>query len=327
MLPPQNADPIIFVDNKGNEFARIISLDNWSATVLTYDQQNLKIPTKKSFGMESFRQDYLLEIVRSLAMKEYLPGQARSFDVTVAEKAKQAQAADAEMMVEVKARTIVYGELGIKGHQPLFGFFKCQFRQTEDGKMDNFKESSAFDEDNYIGYRITYYEKPSRATNLDLAEIDFSSGRIIPISECTYFAIKAVYDKGGNQTVVDEAYVPTTFRPVYNGSGILGKIQGDNQTKFAMVLGSRNYSGLAKYNDMYILSRIVSLSEMKFKTIARNYFTKKDLVEFVKGYSDMEAKVEANEAEYLNGEEGLKKFTADFDIVIMEHYRNNALIQ
>lgn len=326
-FPPQNFEPIVFVDNSGNEFARISSWDGKKTIVSTFNSRNLEIDTRSSFSMESFRPDYLLEIVRLLAKEEYLPNQALSFDVTKAEEAKQNMLAAASMLPEIKARTIVYGELGLKGHQPLFGFFKCQFRQTEDGNMNSFKESSVFDEDNYRGYQITYYTEPSRASNLDLNEVDFTSGRIIPISECSYFAIKAVYDKEGNQTMVNEAYSPTEFRPVYNGSGILGKIQGDRQLRFAMILTPPNYSGLTKYGDMYILSRVVNQKDKKYKSIARNYFTKKDLADFVKGYSAMEAKVEANGAEYLSGEEGLKKFAADFDTVIMEHYRDNDLIQ
>lgn len=313
MYLPQDKDPIIFLDVDNNEIARLIKVSNNlqnESTVKTYDDKEFVCKPQRSFSMESFRQEYLTSIIRELAKGEYLPGQNNSF--VVQSKIKLQEEGHKKAMAEsvFNSKTIVYGELRLKNFAPQFGFFKCQFRQTEDGNVNEFRNTPLISERNYNGWEITYFEKPLNNQEDGLDKIDFTSGRIIPVKDCDIFIIKAIYDEKGNMTPTEEAYGRIEFSAKkYDGKINLIPLKYD---KFAQILTPRNYVTLYRSLDVYILSIV----EGEKKTMAKDIFTKKDLLDFAKNYPAMIQKIEgAND--YLKGVEGLKQFAKDFDEIVI----------
>ncbi|MDR0824472.1 MAG: hypothetical protein LBN74_05215 [Prevotella sp.] len=305
---PQDKDPIIILDENNREIARITSVDTWNKTIVkTYDNEEFTCKPRADFSLDGFRYDYLTSVVRELAKGEYLPGQNNSFDVQ--QKIKLQKESIAKSVF--KSKTIVYGELILKNYAPQFGFFKCQFRQTEEGNVNEFKNTPMINEDNYKGFEITYFDEPRNNDENGLDKIDFTSGRIIPIKDCDIFIISAVYDEQGNMTRVEEGYGPVEFSArKYDGQVSLIP---QKYNKFSLILTPRNYVTLYRSLDVYILS----INDGKKTAIGKDVFTKNDLLDFAKNYPKMIQKIE-EENNYLNGEEGLKQFARDFDKAVID---------
>lgn len=325
LMPPQTT-PIILSDNSGKEIARIIDVSKFGneTTIQTYDKKKFLFVTQRSFAMESYRTEYLSDIVHLLARKEYLPGQSNSPEAVE----KQNQAALAEAQTDdvkiLKSKTIVYGELAMKDNTTQIGFFKCQFRQTDEGNINEYKDFvpanptnySVIDKDNYDGKQITFYPKGDGKFARDRSElndVDFNEGIIIPLKDCKIFSITATYDKDGKMSTTSENYAPIEFTAKYNGKS-LGFIPS-KYDRFALLLTNKNYTALYRFRNIYILS----IEWANKKTLARDYFTQKELLDFAKDYPAMVDKING-ENNYLDGEKGLIQFTKDFDQVIMKSH-------
>lgn len=302
--------PLLFVDNARHTIASITDYNRaHGATVAPAVGKEFYA----NFSHISPEADAHAYILFQLAKRDYLPGQAG-----YAEYAAQNTIEDVKKLKEARRMNTVYGELELKKYRSIIGFFKCQFRQKENGRMVELKDLPEFSQDNYDGLQITVYPSSERLDGRDFDKIDFSEGRVIPIEECKSFVIHGVYDTDPNGVEVEEAYYPLSYSPVLTKLGLLGKITSETLVHWTRLIGPINYSGAAKFDDVLILMKMESLKEMKYKTLARDVFKKKDLLNFTKEYEAMKDKIEENADEYLKDEAGLTKFAKDFDRVIID---------
>lgn len=306
------ATPLLFIDNSGHTIASITDYNRaHGATVTPADGKELHV----NFSHISAEADAHAYILFQLAKRDYLPGQSK-----YAAYAAQNAIKDAEKLKEARRMNTVYGELELKKYSSIIGFFKCQFRQKENGRMVELKDLPEFSQDNLDSLQITVYPSSERLDGRDFDKIDFSEGRVIPIEECKSLVIHGVYDTDPNGVEVEEAYYPLSYSPVLTKQGLLGKIAFETEVHWTRLIGPINYSGAAKFDDVFILMKMESLKEMKYKTLARDVFKKKDLLNFTKEYPAMKDKIEQNADEYLKDEAGLQKFAKDLDQAIIDEF-------
>jgi len=278
-----------FLDKENNEFARITDASNVSSkTTIMTPRKSFEVETNTPYTAIESRQEYLTEIVKSIASNGYLPSNMLLAPLAI-----------------INQGELVFGELKVKDHQSLFGFFSTSFLQD--------KNKSANQGDDYV---IAYTSESRVDSDDDLSKIFFGGYKKINASECDMFSVTNTYDEQGKPSRAEEFYAPVTFTKKYNDPNT--KSTNPGGVKMGKLLAPRNYTAIYKYDDMYILS----IEWGNKGTMARDYFVKEDLLEFAKDYPAMIQKIESDN-NYLNGEEGLKQFAEDMDDVIIANLKSN----